>query len=409
MVYLMKRIRNRFLLPYEVLFFMRPLRTVATAFLTVVFLFAVVQVSAQTYFRTDAGILYVPVLAAAPATTSAGAMYINSVDKKLYWYDGSSWATICCQSTLSVSTLGPMTLSPTSATNGSSYSGTLTVGYTGGSVGIPYSSASVSSAGVTGLTAILPAGTLSSASGSLVYNVSGVPASTGTATFAVSFGGQSGTASLTVNGSMADNTTAVDLTSPTGRVWMDRNLGATQAATNSTDYLAYGSLYQWVRVSVLHQKITWTSGTTGTPVNGTTTTLSASTTAPNSLFITSSGVTYDWLSTQQANGNLWWSGTAVGANNPCPTGYHVPTYTEWNAEYSAGITNAATAFSRLKLPAAGYRSNSIGALDNTGSYGYYWSSTVSGARAYSLYFNSGSAGMSNNGRANGFSVRCLKD
>jgi len=206
-----------------------------------------------------------------------------------------------------------------------------------------------------------------------------------------------------------DGTLVNTLLSSTGRIWMDRNLGATQAATSSIDYLAYGSFYQWVRAADGHQKITWTNGTTGTPVNGTTTTLSSSTTAPNSLFITNSGGTYDWLSTQQANGNLWWSGTAVGANNPCPAGYHVPTYTEWNAEYSAGITNAATAFSRLKLPAAGNRNYSSGALYSTGSGGYYWSSTVNGARAYRLSFYSGGAGMDDDYRAYGFSVRCIKD
>ena len=44
-------------------------------------------------------------------------------------------------------------------------------------------------------------------------------------------------------------TTIVDVTNPTtGAIWMDRNLGATQAATSSTDVDAYGDLYQWGRV-----------------------------------------------------------------------------------------------------------------------------------------------------------------
>lgn len=43
-------------------------------------------------------------------------------------------------------------------------------------------------------------------------------------------------------------TTVVDVTNPTtGKTWMDRNLGASQAATSSTDDLAYGDLYQWGR------------------------------------------------------------------------------------------------------------------------------------------------------------------
>ena len=49
-------------------------------------------------------------------------------------------------------------------------------------------------------------------------------------------------------------TAIVDVTNPTtGAIWMDRNLGATQAATSSTDVDAYGDLYQWGRFSDGHQ------------------------------------------------------------------------------------------------------------------------------------------------------------
>lgn len=59
----------------------------------------------------------------------------------------------------------------------------------------------------------------------------------------------------------------VEVTSATGRIWMDRNLGAMRAATSATDYQAYGSLYQFGRGSDGHQLINWTSATAGTPVN----------------------------------------------------------------------------------------------------------------------------------------------
>ena len=38
-----------------------------------------------------------------------------------------------------------------------------------------------------------------------------------------------------------------------GRVWMDRNLGASQVATSSTDTNSYGDLYQWGRGADGHQ------------------------------------------------------------------------------------------------------------------------------------------------------------
>ncbi len=62
-----------------------------------------------------------------------------------------------------------------------------------------------------------------------------------------------------------------------------------------------------------------------------------------------------------------------------------------------------------RVVVAGYRNHSNGTLNNPGSNGNYWSSTVSGVNARNLNFNSGNADMNSNNRANGFSVRCLKD
>jgi thiol-disulfide isomerase/thioredoxin len=61
------------------------------------------------------------------------------------------------------------------------------------------------------------------------------------------------------------------------------------------------------------------------------------------------------------------------------------------------------------LPLAGNRNNNNGSLNNAGSNVNYWSSTVSGTNSRNLNFNSSNANMNSNNRANGFSVRCLKD
>jgi len=85
------------------------------------------------------------------------------------------------------------------ATINIAYSGTATIPYTGGN-GIAYTAGTaISSTGVTGLTATLQAGTLASGTGNLTYSVSGTPASSGTASFAISFAGKSCSISLTVN------------------------------------------------------------------------------------------------------------------------------------------------------------------------------------------------------------------
>jgi uncharacterized protein (TIGR02145 family) len=200
-----------------------------------------------------------------------------------------------------------------------------------------------------------------------------------------------------VNG--RDNTTTVvDVRNPaTGRTWMDRNLGASRAATSSTDTQAYGDLYQWGRRADGHQKRNST----------TTTTLSTTDTPSHGSFIRASSSPFDWRSPQ--NNNLWQG--VNGINNPCPVGYRIPTIPEWQAErQSWSSNNSAGAFtSPLKLPMTGYRSFSTGSLGTVGSDGYYWSSSVDVSQTQYLRFYSTNAYVYLNARTYGFAVRCLKD
>jgi hypothetical protein len=187
-------------------------------------------------------------------------------------------------------------------------------------------------------------------------------------------------------------TTIVDVTSITGEIWMDRNLGASQVATDSFDVNSYGDLYQWGRAADGHQCRT----------SDTTSTLSNSDTPVDGKFITSDT---DWRN--PSNDNLWQG--VNGTNNPCPNGYRLPTAAEWTEErnrYGIGITPAFD--SPLKLPAAGYRNKSNGQSVVEG-LGYYWSSTVISTNAKVFQFWSG--GGSDTGsyfRARGGSVRCIK-
>lgn len=186
----------------------------------------------------------------------------------------------------------------------------------------------------------------------------------------------------------------------TGKVWLDRNLGATQAATSSSDALSYGDLYQWGRAADGHE--IRTSAIQGSQAN---------------TFLADEGSNVwdgkfiigfqDWLTPAATD---LWSGTAA-ENNPCPSGYRLPTNAEWNQERRTWTSNnEAGAFaSPLKLPLAGGRFVGSGSLSGVGTSGRYWSGTVSGTDARDLVFNSGSANMSTDGRANGFSVRCLMD
>jgi hypothetical protein len=112
--------------------------------------------------------------------------------------------------TVTALTCTSTTISAT-ATISTAYTATATVPYTGGN-GVAYAAGSaISSTGVSGLTATLASGTLASGAGNLTYNISGTPTSAGTASFAITFGGQSCSFAVTVS-----DVTASDCSSTTG-------------------------------------------------------------------------------------------------------------------------------------------------------------------------------------------------
>ena len=189
-----------------------------------------------------------------------------------------------------------------------------------------------------------------------------------------------------------------DVTSTTGEIWMDRNLGATQVATSIGDVASLGDLYQWGRGTDGHQLRTsgWTSTSSDTDEPG------------HGDFIVTPGSPYDWRSPE--NTNLWQG--VDGINNPCPDGYRLPNEAELTAERASwGSDNVLGAFaSPLKFPAAGmrYSFGETGPVD-VGVYGAYWTSTVDGNDSRELIFTSTYASWQSNNRSKGFSVRCIKD
>ena len=187
----------------------------------------------------------------------------------------------------------------------------------------------------------------------------------------------------------------VTIPSLTGKIWMDRNLGASQVATSSTDAASYGDLYQWGRAADEHQIRT----------SGTTNLLSGADTPGHGNFIIISVSPHDWRSPQ--NTNLWQG--VNGVNKPCPTGFRIPTEAELGEERGSWSSqNKAGAFASLKLPVAGRRSYTDGSLEVVGNIGLYWSSSMEVFSKY-LIFTGSSCGMQSDPNAYGLSVRCIKD
>jgi uncharacterized protein (TIGR02145 family) len=117
----------------------------------------------------------------------------------------------------------------------------------------------------------------------------------------------------------------------------------------------------------------------------------------------------------------------VNTKKLCPSGWHIPTLTEWNTLTTflsggegdklreAGTTHwqspnesATNEFGFTGLP-GGFRG---GVFSEIGTYGYLWSSTeYEAGSAYSLILHNEDSGLipSDDNKGNGYSVRCLRD
>ena len=195
-----------------------------------------------------------------------------------------------------------------------------------------------------------------------------------------------------VHNGVAYNTVTSSITN---KIWLDRDLGASNPCSNSWDTTCYGDYYQWGRLTDGHQKADSTQ----------TTALASSTSNTSASFIVSSTTyRYDWMGNADLDGKIrekLWSKT--DGTSICPTGYRVPSYEELSAE-----ATTANFYTRLKFSLAGVRAASGGLVHSQGNYGYHWSSTPIGY--YALLFNITSINnTAGGGRGIGGSVRCIKD
>ena len=205
-----------------------------------------------------------------------------------------------------------------------------------------------------------------------------------------------------------DGFTYTKVISPiTQRVWLDKNLGATQACTALDDEACYGDYYQWGRDSDGHEKLTATTEVLASNVSS----------VGHSDFIINPIVdetkVNDWATSSFSDGSIRsmnWSKT--DGSSICPVGFRVPTIEEIDLEV-ASITNNTEAFgSFLKLPSASFAPANSGKTysDLIGEYGTIWSSSVDGEKSKHYGFAKTYVQKNNTTfRGGGFPVRCIED
>ncbi|MFN9883591.1 MAG: FISUMP domain-containing protein, partial [Bacteroidota bacterium] len=187
------------------------------------------------------------------------------------------------------------------------------VPYNGGNGGT-HNGQTVTSTGVTGLTATLPAGTFANGSGSLTYTIICNTASSGTASFALSIGGKTCTLTRTVNDSPAHTCGAPNVHNP--------------AKTYGTMTDQQGNVYKTIVIGTqewMAENLNTSRYRNGdiipTGLNNnawsTTTAGAWNYLTDDSSFACPYGKNYNWYA-------------CADSRNLCPTGWHVPTDLEWS-------------------------------------------------------------------------------
>lgn len=326
--------------------------------------------------------------------------------------------------------------------NGGNVAGTgLSTTHTAASVGIVWQTAAD----------LITLGTFDATGQTVVINANASAASGNAVIAAYSGAGETGTILwswhiwVTNYDPNSEITYTITNTASASYTFMDRNLGATTSTAG--DVAVKGLLYQWGRKDPFPGSTTIDGIIEPTTGNGflfsskiTEITSSAVTVGsnlantilyPGTFYLGTSDNGYNWYSVSLTrNDALWGSENKISPENktifdPCPAGWRVPAWkggaSPWSAIGASGITTSSVGeFSNFGVTwsiisagfwsASGCRYSIDGSLIAVGNLGRYWSASRESSDGDNMYLTSSNVYPTmNNGRAYGYSVRCVQE
>ncbi|MBD3840293.1 MAG: hypothetical protein IE909_00155 [Campylobacterales bacterium] len=184
------------------------------------------------------------------------------------------------------------------------------------------------------------------------------------------------------------------LSKTTGKIWLDRNLGALNCPSTLDDPSSFGDYYQWGRSDDGHEK--YDSQTTNI--------IAQDPLHASDKFITVNATTsYNWL--DHDDNKLW-----NNLNSICPKGFRIPTIKEIHSELiTTQCQNNYDAFGTiLKLPSGGYKEYIDGVIKDIGTGGSLWSTSFKGTNTpQAVYFYKSGVGTFPSYKGNGHNIRCI--
>ena len=184
-----------------------------------------------------------------------------------------------------------------------------------------------------------------------------------------------------------------------GVIWAPVNCGF-EPATDTTRGYPYGKFYQWGRIYGQGSDAEFDQ-TVPEVVTGRVSVEQGQLEGNKGKFYAQNEEPYDWNSSPDAK--LWNLGTVEvpvkSEYDPCPVGWRLPTEIEVQSILG----------DKEFLPLAGRNDCTNGRYAQRDEIGFYWTSTTDGAKSKFFFVHATGTGVSSNPRANGYTVRCVRD